>query len=99
MNISDIQDAIRDVTWTASMEMAKQLDALYRKAITLHLGHNGWGIEEIRERLHRIYNEETRITVVTLDGNPILSYGEPAFNGDRFEQKYHIVPRRTESDA
>ena len=80
------------------MEMAKQLDALYRKAITLHLGRNGWGIEEIRERLHCIYNEETGMTAVTLDGKPILFYGKPTFDDGKFEQKYRIVPHKAETN-
>ena len=36
------------------------------------------------------------MTTVTLDGNPILVYGEPAFKGDKFTRKYHIIQPSSE---
>ena len=67
------------------------LDALYRKAISLHLGTEDWDVNEVRWRIQLHSQIGVEWTTVTLDGNPILVYGEPAFEGDKFTRKYHII--------
>lgn len=87
----DLADAMKRVQDETAQAMAEQLDALYRKAISLHLGTENWMLEEVTKRIHLFLYADSKMTTVTLDGNPILVYGELAFDGDRFTRKYHII--------
>lgn len=85
-------EAMKRVQDEAAQAVTGQLDALYRKAISLHLGTEDWRLDEVRRRMHLFLYAESKMTTVTLDGNPILVYGEPAFEGDKLTRKYHIIP-------
>ena len=87
----DLVDAIKRIQDQCAKAAGEQLDALYRKAISLHLGTENWRLDEMTERLRLFLYAESKMTTVTLDGNPILVYGEPAFDGDKFTRKYHII--------
>ena len=84
-------DAMKRVQDEATQAMTGQLDALYRKAISLHLGTEDWDVNEVRWRLRLHAQIGVDWKTVTLDGNPILVYGEPAFDGDKFTRKCHII--------
>lgn len=87
----DLTDAVKRIQDEAAQAMAGQLDALCRKAISLHLGTEDWRLEKVTKRLHLFLYAESKMTTVTLDGNPILVYGEPTFDGDKLTRKYHII--------
>jgi len=89
-------DAMKTVQDEAAEAMTGQLDALYRKAISLHLGAEDWKLDEVRRRIRLFEQMNAEWTTVTLDGNPILVYGEPAFEGDKFARKYHIIQPSSE---
>lgn len=89
-------DAIKRIQDDAARAMAGQLDALYSKAISLHLGTEDWRLDEVRRRIRLFEQMNAEWTTVTLDGNPILVYGEPAFEGDKFTRKYHIIQPSSE---
>ena len=88
----EFADAMKKIQDQAVRALAEHLDALYRKAISLHLGTEDWRLDEVTKRIHLFLYAESKMTTVTLDGNPILVYGEPAFEGDKFTRKYHIIP-------
>lgn len=87
----DLVDAMKKIQDECAKAAGQQLDALYRKAISLHLGTEDWKLDEITERMHLFLYADSKMTTVTLDDNPILVYGEPAFEGDKFTRKYHII--------
>ena len=87
----DLVDSMKRIQDECAKAAGQQLDALYRKAISLHLGTEDWRLDEVMGRLHLFLYAESKMTTVTLDGNPILVYGEPAFEGDKFTRKYHII--------
>ena len=84
-------DTMKRIQDEAAQAMTGQLDALYRKAISLHLGTEDWNLEEVTKRIQLHAQIGVDLKTVTLDGNPILVYGEPAFEGDKFTRKYHII--------
>lgn len=88
-------DSIRKMYEGVSEAMIKELDSMCRKAITLHLGTQNWNLEEVTKRATLLLYGDTKITAVTLDGKPILFYGEPTFDGTYFTRKYHVVPKTT----
>ena len=45
-------DAMKRIQDEAAQTMTGQLDALYRKAISLHLGTEDWKLEEVTKRMH-----------------------------------------------
>lgn len=92
----DLMDTMKRIQDEAAKAMTGQLDALYRKAISLHLGTEDWDINEVRWRLQLHAQIGVDWKTVTLDGNPILVYGEPAFEGDKFTRKYHIIQPSSE---
>lgn len=87
----EFADAMKRIQDEATKAMTGQLDALYRKAISLHLGTENWKLGEVTKRMHLFLYAESKMTTVTLDGNPILVYGEPTFEGDKLTRKYHII--------
>lgn len=87
----DLMDAMKRIQDEATEAMTWQLDALYRKAISLHLGTEDWNLGEVRWRLQLHAQIGVDWKTVTLDGNPILVYGEPAFDGDKLTRKHHII--------
>ena len=87
----EFADTMKRIQDEAVRALAEHLDTLYRKAISLHLGTEDWRLEEVAGRIHNHLCAESKIMTVTLDGNPILVYGEPAFEGDKFTRKYHII--------
>lgn len=89
-------DAIKRIQDEAAEAVTGQLDALYGKAISLHLGTEDWDVNEVRWRLRLHAQIGVDWKTVTLDGDPILVYGEPAFEGDKFTRKYHIIQPSSE---
>ena len=93
------QGAFKEILFSLSRHMAEQKDAVIRKAVNNHLGREDWTIEEVVPRLLSVYDPAFNITTVTMDEQPILTFGEmesgTEWRGDsqyfRATQGYNIL--------
>ena len=97
--VPEFQNPMDDVINRLSRHMAEQKDAVIRKAVNNHLGREDWTIEEVVPRLLSVYDPAFNITTVTMDEQPILTFGEmesgTEWRGDsqyfRATQGYNIL--------